>query len=175
MKKVILLALLGLSFNSFGQEFKKKDRIDSFFDARRKDRVDKVLGRKKSESVLYVGGASQKRLDSLARNNVYIRQSSSVLMHNYSNKLIAREVLSISGVIVGIFGYTVMNNATTTMSRVDKNSKGYISAENSYNTGKAFVYLGGASMVMSYSIHLSSLGTLRKYAIKRRKEELLNN
>jgi hypothetical protein len=175
MKKLILFALLGLSVSSYGQEFKKKDRIDSFFDARRKERVDKVLGRKKSESVLYVGGLSQRRLDSLARNSVYIRKSSSVLMHKYSNKLIASEVLSISGVIFSIVGYTTMNNATITMSRVDKNSKGYISAENSYNTGKAFVYLGGASMVMSYSIHLSSLGTLRKYSIKKRKEELLNN
>ena len=65
-----------------------------------------------------------------------------------------------------------MTEANSIMSNNAKGSIEYKWAENEFNTAKSLATLGGATFVASYVIHISSLGSLRKYALKKRYEEI---
>jgi hypothetical protein len=148
MKKIILMVLFGLSltFNAFAQDEFRQKKLTL---------VEK-----------------QTHLDSIARENCDIKKSSSLLMRSYSNQLVAREVLNISGGIFILCGLSMINSGNNDMRTNPKSSSNYQSGKTNYNAGNALVYIGGASFVASYTIHLSSIGTLRKYALKHRLEEL---
>lgn len=90
--------------------------------------------------------------------------SSNVLMKKYSEHLIAREVLMGAGTIFTLLYLNMSAN-------LNKNSPNYKSSDKDATATMA--YLGGVCFITSYVVHISSIGNLRKYALKRHKEELL--
>jgi hypothetical protein len=142
MKKVILFALLGLSlvFNSYGQlSYEQSRRIDSVKVVERQFAFDK-------KAMLFNS-----------------QTSSNVLLKNYSEHLIAREIFMGVGTVFTLLSLNMSAN-------MNKNSPNYKSSGK--DAANALAFFGGACFITSYTIHLSSLGNLRKYAIKRHKEEL---
>lgn len=98
--------------------------------------------------------------------------SSSFYLNRYSKSLIAKEILLVAGATLTYIGIKKMSDANLVMSQNAVGSNEYKWAKTDFSNAQSIATIGGISFLASYTIHLSSLGSLRKFALKKRYEEL---
>ncbi len=147
MKKLVLMVLFGLSLNaSSAQDTKQVLRIKVPVHTKRQfDSINHAMQEHNAQLRLK---KRETEFDFMSKN-ANIKESAPLLLHQYSNELVASEICFVLGTALMV-GNMIAGNNNVGMQEP-----------------KAGVYLGGVLCITGYVIHLSSLNTLRKYSLKR--------